>query len=115
MLLLPADIIALLAPFAPLYSRRTWRHVPVLVAGALLAPGRRMVSPALRAVGLAHVSTFQAYHRILNRARWSSLGVSRILFGLLVGTFAPRGPLVIGLDETTRAPPQQADPRERHL
>jgi hypothetical protein len=103
MLLLPADIIALLAHFAPLFSRQTWRHVPILVAGALLAPGRRMVSSALRAVGLAHVSTFQTYHRVLNRDRWSSLGrwgVSRVLFGLLVNTFAPHGPLVIGIDET---------------
>jgi hypothetical protein len=100
MLLLPADIIALLAHFAPLFSRRTWRHVPILVAGALLAPGRRMISSALRAVGLAHVSTFQTYHRVLNRDRWSSLGVSRVLFGLLVTTFAPHGPLVIGIDET---------------
>ncbi len=100
MLLLPADIIAPLAHFAPLFARRTWRPVPILVAGALLAPGRRMVSSALRAVGLAHVSTFQTYHRVLNRDRWSSLGVSRVLFGLLVNTFAPHGPLVIGIDET---------------
>jgi hypothetical protein len=27
MLLLPSDILALLAHFAPLFSRRTWRHV----------------------------------------------------------------------------------------
>jgi DDE superfamily endonuclease len=100
MLLLPADIIALLAHFAPLFSRRAWRHVPALVAGALLAPGQRMVSSALRAVGLAHVSTFQTYHRVLNRDTWSSLGVSRILFGLLLNAFAPFGPLVVGIDET---------------
>lgn len=31
--LLPADIIALLAPFAPLFSRGFWRHVPSTVAG----------------------------------------------------------------------------------
>ncbi len=79
MLLLPADILALLAHFAPLFSRRTWRHVPVLVVGAILAPGQRMVSSALRAVGLAQVSTFQTYHRVLNRAVWSSLKASRIL------------------------------------
>ena len=100
MLLLPTDIIALLAHFAPLFSRRTWRHVPVLVAGALLAPGRRMVSSALRAVGLAHVPTFQTYHRVLNRDKWSSLAVSRVLFGLLVNAFAPHGPLIVGIDET---------------
>jgi hypothetical protein len=100
MLLLPADIIALLDSFAPLFSRRTWRHVPILVAGAILAPGRRMVSSALRTVGLGQVRTFQTYHRVLNRASWSSLGASRILLGLLVATFAPTGPLVVGIDET---------------
>jgi hypothetical protein len=100
MLPLPSDILACLAPFAPLFSRPTWRHVPILVVGALLAPGRRMVSSALRAVGLAHLATFQTYHRLLNRAVWSSLGASRILLRLLVATFAPAGPLVLGIDET---------------
>jgi hypothetical protein len=49
MLRLPMDIIVLLAPLAPVFSRRVWRHVPMLVAGAILAPGRRLVSSALRA------------------------------------------------------------------
>src|SRR5262249_20358357 len=100
MLLLPADIVALLSHFAPLFSRRTWRHVPVLVVGAILAPGRRMITSALRALGLAQQPTFQTYHRVLNRARWSSLSASRILFGLLLATFAAEGPLVVGIDET---------------
>jgi hypothetical protein len=52
MLTLPEDIFAVLASFAPLFSRRVWRYVPALVVGALLAPGRRMVSTALRCVGL---------------------------------------------------------------
>ncbi len=100
MLLLPADIIALLNLFAPLFSRRTWRHVPILVAGAILAPGQRMISSALRVVGLGQERGFQAYHRVLNRAIWSSLGVSRTLLGLLVATFVATGPLVVGIDET---------------
>lgn len=100
MQLLPADMVALLAPFAPLFSRPVWRHVQVLLAGAILAPGRRMVSSALQAVGLGSLPQFQRYHRVLNRAVWSSLGVSRILLGLLVATFAPSGPLVVGIDET---------------
>jgi hypothetical protein len=58
MLLLPADIVAFLAPFAPLFSRPVWRHVQVLVVGAILAPGRRLVSTALRAVGLSHLPHF---------------------------------------------------------
>jgi hypothetical protein len=100
MLLLPADIVALLSPFAPLFSRPVWRHVQVLLVGAILAPGRRMVSSALRAVGLSHLPKFQTYHRVLNRAVWSSRRTSRILLGLLVATFAPHGPLVVGIDET---------------
>lgn len=100
MLTLPEDMVALLAPFAPRFSRRVWRYVPVLVVGAVLAPGRRMVSTVLRAVGLGHVRHFQNYHRVLSRAVWSSLGASRILLGLLGATFAPDGPMVLGIDET---------------
>ena len=42
------------------------------------------------------------YHRVLNRASWSSREVSRVLLGLLVETFVPEGgdPLVVGIDET---------------
>jgi hypothetical protein len=59
MVLLPSDSLALLAHCASLFSRRSWRQVPILVVGALLAPSRRRVSSALRAVGLAHLPTFQ--------------------------------------------------------
>jgi len=100
MLLLPPEIAALLSSFAPLFSRPGWRHAQVLLVGAILAPGRRMVTCALRAVGLAHLPGFQRYHWVLNRAVWSSLDASRILLGLLVATFAPTGPLVVGIDET---------------
>jgi len=37
---------------------------------------------------------------VLNRAVWSSLAASRILLGLLVGAFAPTGPLVVGIAVT---------------
>ena len=100
MLSLPDDRVALLAPFAPLFSRRVWRSGPVLVVGALLAPGRRMVSTVLRTVGLGGIPNFQHDHRVVNRAVWSSLRASHRLLGLLVATFAPEGPLVLGIDET---------------
>jgi hypothetical protein len=92
--------MAYLAPFAPLFTRPTWRRVPLLVAGAILAPGRRMVSSILRVTGHGDDAAFSTYHRVLNRAVWSSLGASRILLGLLVAAFAPEGPLVLGIDET---------------
>ena len=98
---LPPAMISLLAPFAPLFSERVWGHALVLVAGTLLAPGRRTVCAALRAMGLHHSKRFARYHRVLNRAKWSSLAVARVLLGLLVAVFAPAGPLGFGLDETS--------------
>jgi DDE superfamily endonuclease len=73
----------------------------LLLAGAILAPGTRTVSSALRAMGLGREKLFHRYHRVLSRARWSSLKVSRLLLGLLVEAFVPEGgPLVVGIDET---------------
>jgi len=115
MLLLPTDIVAFLAPFAPLFSQPVWRHVQVLLVGAILAPGRRMVSTVLRAVGLNQLPTFQTYHRVLNRAVWSSLDARQIMLGLLVTTFAATVPLVVGIDATTSAPARPQDRRHRHL
>jgi len=97
---LPPAMLQLLVPFAPRFSRRVWRHALVLVAGTILAPGKRTVCAALRAMGLSRTKHWTRDHRVLNRAQWSSLAVSRVLLGLLVAAFAPGGPLVLGLDET---------------
>src|SRR5215213_4758403 len=98
---LPATMIRLLAPFAPLFSKRVFKHVQVLVAGAILAPGRRTISSALRAMGLDQEKRFHRYHRVLSRASWSSREASRVLLGLLVEAFVPEGdPLIVGIDET---------------
>src|SRR5215204_441162 len=97
---LPATMIQILSPFAPLFSKCIWQHAQVLLAGAILAPGRRTVSSALRAVGLDQQERFHRYHRVLSRATWSPTKASRILLGALVQTFTPEGPLVVGIDET---------------
>jgi DDE superfamily endonuclease len=98
---LPATMIRALAPFAPLFSKSVWQHVQVLVAGAILASGRRTVSSALRAMGLDQQKRFHRYHRVLSRASWSSREASRIRLRLLVEAFVPEGdPLVVGIDET---------------
>jgi hypothetical protein len=94
-------MVQALTPFAPLFSERVFRHARVLLIGAILAPGARTVSSALRAMGLHQEKRFHRYHRVLSRASWSSLEVGRVLLGLLVGTFVPEGdPLVVGIDET---------------
>jgi len=94
-------MIQILAPFAPLFSEGVWGHLQVLLAGTILAPGKRTVASALRAVGLEDERRFCRYHRILSRAKWSSKEASRILLGLLVEVFVPEGdPLLLGIDET---------------
>jgi hypothetical protein len=97
---LPTRILHLLNPFVPLFSKRVWLQVQVLLAGTILAPGKRTVTAALRVMGLGNTQQFQRYHRVLNRAAWSSREASRVLLGLLVETFVRSGPLVIGVDET---------------
>jgi hypothetical protein len=98
---LPATMIRLLAPFAPLFSKRVWQHAQVLLLGTILAPGKRTVASALRAMGLDQEKRFHRYHRVLSQASWSSLKVGRVLFGLVVKAFVPEGdPLVVGIDET---------------
>ncbi len=98
---LPATMIRLLVPFAPLFSRRVWQNAQVLLMGAILAPGRRTVSSALRAMGLDQHKRFHRYHRVLSHASWSSVKASRVLLGLLVEMFVAEGaPLIVGIDET---------------
>src|SRR5918995_488954 len=98
---LPTQMIRVLLPFVPLFSKRVWRNAQVLLVGAILAPGRRTVSSALRAMGLDRERRFHRYHRVLSSARWSSLEASRILLGLLLEAFvAGEGALILGLDET---------------
>ena len=40
----PEVLAAWMQPFAVYFTTAVWRHVLVLVAGALLAPGRRTVT-----------------------------------------------------------------------
>jgi DDE superfamily endonuclease len=98
---LPEAIIRILAPFAPLFSRRVWCHAQSLLLGAILTPGARTVAAALRVMGLSGERHFTNYHRVLNRATWSALQAGRILLGLLVARLVPPGaPIVLGADDT---------------
>jgi DDE superfamily endonuclease len=100
MLNLPSDLMTVIVGFAPLFSKRVWLHAQVLLVGAILAPGKRTVTSALRAMGMSTEQHFQNYHRFLNRAIWSSREASRILLRLLIATFSPSGTIVLGLDDT---------------
>lgn len=97
---LPDCLLPVLRSFAPLFSGRTFTHAAELAAGAILAPGKRTVTSALRVLGRSADKTYQNFHRVLNRAQWSALGAGRTLLGLLVDAFAPSGPVLLGLDDT---------------
>ena len=93
-------MLSRLAGFADLFTRPTWARALLLIVGAILAPGKRTVTSALRILGRDHENDFPAYHSVLNRAAWSSRATACRLLLLLVGVFAPSGTVLIGLDDT---------------
>src|SRR6266851_264013 len=98
---LPPRFLARLAGFTDLFTRPTWSNVVVLLAGVILAPGRRTVTTALRILGRDRDPDFCTFHRILNRATWSSRAAAGQLLILLIKALVPSGaPVVIGIDDT---------------
>ena len=97
---LPKTHDILIQTFAPHFSNCIWQHAQVLLLGAILVPGTRTVTAALRIMGLSGERQFETYHRVLNRAAWSSWALSRELLRLLVKTFVPTGPIICGIDDT---------------
>jgi len=97
---LPVAIIPVLRQFELAFSERVWEWAKILLVGAILAPGTRTVTSVLRVMGLSQERQFQTFHRVLNRDRWSSRQLSRILLRALVRAFVPpEQPLVLGLDD----------------
>jgi len=97
---LPARFAAVILAFAPLFVHRSWQHARVLLVGAILTPGRRTGASVLRITGRSHQRRFVNYHRVLSRAAWCPRAGARILLGLLLDAFVPRGPVVMALDDT---------------
>jgi len=98
--LTPPVLAGWLSPFRACFSAPVWSRVLVLVAGAVLAPGKRTVTQALRVMGLAANPGFSRYHEVLNRARWDSRAVARVLLVRVLDAFLPSGEVVLGVDDT---------------
>ena len=97
---LPPAIIQVLRQFEPMFSERVWEWAKILLVGAILAPGKRTVTSALRVMGLSQERQFQNFHRVLNRATWSSHALSCVLLRLLVAAFVPaEAAIVVGIDD----------------
>lgn len=97
---LPSEFLAVILPYAGLFCKRVFVHVQLLITGAILTPGKRTISSALRIMGLSQEKAFHKYHRVLSHAQWSTLRASQILLRQLLAAFIGQGPLVIGIDET---------------
>lgn len=97
---MPSDLMKFVIAFAPLFSKPVFNRVKVLLVGSILSPASRTVTNALRVMGLSRERNFQNYHRVLNRASWSSLRASRILLNLLIRFFGLVDEIVIGFDDT---------------
>ena len=98
---LPEHLLSRLAGLPTLFTRPTWQNVVLLVAGAILAPGKRTVTAARRILGREQANDFAIYHGVLNKAVWSSRAVAGWLLRLLVNTFVGAdATVVIGIDDT---------------
>ena len=64
----PAALTKWILMFVPLFSKRAWQSVPILLVGAILAVGARTVTSALRVMGLAHTAQFPKYYWIFKPA-----------------------------------------------
>jgi hypothetical protein len=79
----------------------TCTNALVLIYGTIRAPGRRTVTAALRGLGVGHAAPFGKYQRVLSRARWSPMVLSRILLSLILRLLVPENaPIVLLIDET---------------
>ena len=98
---LPSEIIAVLQTFQSVFTVPTWKKLQVLLAGTVLARGRRTVAAALRQTGHGNDSDYSRYHHVLNRASWSRMETARRLLRLVVSTFSRLdGQVELVIDET---------------
>ncbi len=98
--LTPPVLAGWMSVFRGCFSAPIWSRVLVLVAGAVLAPGKRTVTQALRVMGLGLSPGFARYHEVLSRARWDGRAVARVLLRQVLAAFLPAGEVVIGVDDT---------------
>ena len=96
----PEAILLVLAPFAPLFSPRVWRHAQGLLLGAMLAPGARTVTAACRGMGRAPERGVTPSQRVVNRATGSARPGRRLLLEWRITWLVPAGAtLGLGADD----------------
>ena len=98
--LIPPGLASWLSVFRCCLTTPVWSRVLVLVADAVLAPGKRTVTQVLRVMGLGEEPQFRRSHEVLGRARWDARAVARRRRLHRLDRLLPSGPVVIGIDDT---------------
>jgi hypothetical protein len=96
----PNEFLSVILGFQPLFSKRVFQHVQLMLSGAILSTGKRTVSSALRILGLSQERNFHKYHRLLSLAQWSARKAAQMLLVKLLDCFLPVGDVIVGIDET---------------
>lgn len=83
---IPATLVALLTPFAGVFSRPGFENFQALVVGWILCPGRHTISRVIQAsAGMTRGPKHHtAFYRFFSRAGWSVDALGRILLDLLL-------------------------------
>jgi len=81
-------------------SQPSFSIFETLVAGWVLAPGRRTITAMICAADPEGQRAHDAYHRFVRAARWSTNALWKVLVIHLVDVVAPDGRLVLDCDDT---------------
>ena len=73
------------------------------------------MTSVLRITGRSRERRFVNDHRVLSRAAWCPRAGARILLGLLVDAFVPRGPIVMAACDTIERRWGRPHPGQGHL
>jgi len=93
------EFLALIIAYSGLLPILVFVHTRLLLAGAILAPGKRTITSVMQVVGLSQETKFHKYHRVLSLFRWCALQGGPILMDQVLNASLSDGPVVVGIDE----------------
>jgi hypothetical protein len=86
--------------FLPIFTAPGAKILVRLIEGWMLCTVRRTITGILPFADPAHERAHDAYHRFFPDARWSMVGLWRILTRVLTGLFCRNGIITLALDDT---------------
>src|SRR5690349_9405937 len=97
---LPAETAPLLMALAPAFTAPTFQRVQLLLAAAMLTPGRRTIANLIRTFGDLAPGHITSYQRVLSAASWSGLQLGCMLCGFVLQHLVPSGRITLVGDDT---------------